>query len=387
MLVLVQEKDDMKISHGKNYVTKGGYVVSIVKDGYVFRAPIDMCPGFTPFGFNVKSMCGSQLGWKWEEDGTLYGLTEKWNEALQIVQELDIPIPKIPDGYKWKDGYIQFRIPIEGENYIASIGSLPEVVQTAIFPVSYSAFIIEPETSRDTRLYNDDIKKGDWVVCIDNSDLLPKHKQALSTKEPLKVETATTSSVSIVGLGNYGRLRFRKVYPIPFSGTGKYKLVNGQIVNLNEHGHCRITDNIAGSDGDVFSWKWNKDGTISSSYLPVGDLFLYEKLQAASNVIDTKPESKFSLPDVYSLESTQMKKETAMTVAKAVGSFGFRMANYWLFEPATDIARPIVKAFRYVVFLSTICGAAYGYYHPKETSSFLWSFVPTVTVEAPEILK
>ncbi len=68
---------------------------------------------------------------------------------------------------------------------------------------------------------------------------------------------------------------------IPFSGPGKYRLVNGQIVNLNEERDCLRSDNIKNKAGTYLDWGWHKDGTITGLGFPVQDnsLFLAEKIE------------------------------------------------------------------------------------------------------------
>lgn len=90
-------------------------------------------------------------------------------------------------------------------------------------------------------------------------------------------------------------------------------------------------------------------------------------------------------------EEIEMKKETAIaagkTVAKFAGTWGFRAANYWLFEPAVNIARPIMRGVRYITLVGALCAAGYGYNHPEMVKNAIKSCIPKITIEAPEVLK
>ena len=107
-------------------------------------------------------------------------------------------------------------------------------------------------------------------------------------------------------------------------------------------------------------------------------------------------ESDISLSDVTNVDGAtstkedEMKKETAVKVASVVGKFatgwGFRALNYWVFEPAAGIGRPIMKSVRYATFLGGLAAVGYGYYHPQEVKDALVSCLPTVSIEAPAIL-
>lgn len=107
-------------------------------------------------------------------------------------------------------------------------------------------------------------------------------------------------------------------------------------------------------------------------------------------------ESDISLSDVTNVDGAtstkenEMKKETAVKVASVVGKFatgwGFRALNYWVFEPAAGIGRPIMKSVRYATFLGSLAALGYGYYHPQEVKDALVSCLPTVSIEAPAIL-
>lgn len=71
--------------------------------------------------------------------------------------------------------------------------------------------------------------------------------------------------------------------------------------------------------------------------------------------------------------------------ASLIGGLLKKTANYWLVEPALNIARPIVKSVRYATFLTVVAGSVYSYYRPQEAKEFVWRCLPKVTIESPEI--
>ena len=90
-------------------------------------------------------------------------------------------------------------------------------------------------------------------------------------------------------------------------------------------------------------------------------------------------------------EEEEMKKETAVAatkgIAKFVGVWGFRALNYWVFEPATGIGKPIMKSVRYATFLGGLSACCYGYYHPEVVVNGIKSCLPKISIEAPSIMQ
>lgn len=67
---------------------------------------------------------------------------------------------------------------------------------------------------------------------------------------------------------------------IPFSGPGQYKLVNGQIVNLDQYRSCQHNDKIKTFNGVISSWVWKPCGAIGGLGFNSDDnnLYLAEKI-------------------------------------------------------------------------------------------------------------
>lgn len=118
------------------YLTAGGYLVTLNK---YLMAPSNLCPGETLQGNKVTS------GWGWRADGSIIDLQLTWAEKLQIVKLMDFPIPKPPAGYKYLDGYPQWRAPKAGEWFAES----DTYVEKAYKDLSTSYLIISPITKEE----------------------------------------------------------------------------------------------------------------------------------------------------------------------------------------------------------------------------------------------
>lgn len=168
---------------------------------------------------------------------------------------------------------------------------------------------------------------------------------------------------------------------IPFQGRGKYKLANGQIVNLCKNRHCLQSDNVRDNIGGTYTWGWCSDGTIGG----LGPrefcekLFLVEFL--GNDVVAEKP--------VVSERDDKMTKAVAFSVAKIAGNLVLRAAKYWVAEPTYNVAARIGNSIRYVTWFAAIT-AAVGYYnYPEKTTEVIKSALPKVEikVERPELFK
>jgi hypothetical protein len=81
---------------------------------------------------------------------------------------------------------------------------------------------------------------------------------------------------------------------IPFSGVGKYRLANGQIVNLSPTKRCKTSDKIQSNTGLCLDWVWEDDGSITGLGPDSKIFYLVEKL----------PEVKFYVNKKGFLDST-----------------------------------------------------------------------------------
>lgn len=82
-----------------------------------------------------------------------------------------------------------------------------------------------------------------------------------------------------------------------------------------------------------------------------------------------------------------------VSVLALIGSFVLRwsgkLTNYWLVEPAFNVAQRILWSVRYIVMSGAVVMTIYGYMNPESAVSIMKSLIPkvSVTVSAPEILK
>ena len=75
---------------------------------------------------------------------------------------------------------------------------------------------------------------------------------------------------------------------IPFSGAGKYRLANGQIVSLNQSRRCSPSDKVQANTGLCLDWIWENDGSITGLGPTSKLLYLVEKLPEVKYYINKK---------------------------------------------------------------------------------------------------
>lgn len=88
------------------YLTKAGYVVELNRFRSYEGSPVP--------GVNKLGITGGP--WQWEVDGSINNMKPEWADKLQIVSRAEFSeLPIIPLGYKWVDGYPQYRKPKKDE--------------------------------------------------------------------------------------------------------------------------------------------------------------------------------------------------------------------------------------------------------------------------------
>lgn len=121
---------------------------------------------------------------------------------------------------------------------------------------------------------------------------------------------------------------------------------------------------------------------------------ILDRKAALKSYIQYKPEdftksygNYFSDPQ----KETQMTPETAQKIATStvstVGKYGFKAANYFMIEPIVNIAKPILRSFRYAVCVGTLATGFYAYHNPDVVKDTIKSCLPKITVESPEIFQ
>lgn len=105
----------------KTYLTDDGYIVPIVKvQTGLYYSTLECSPGDPKYG-NRRG--NGADGWAWNKDGTISGLSEEWTKKLTIVKELPFPLPKPPEGYRYKGGFPRLKKVEKGDTYLTSHSS------------------------------------------------------------------------------------------------------------------------------------------------------------------------------------------------------------------------------------------------------------------------
>ena len=133
-----EEDKPLKVTAGR-WITDYGYVITLGKD---LRAT-HLCPGANDSGMSCKMMPGGsgRLGWYWEINGTITGLTPEWTAKLRIVGPAP-ETPEAPAGFKHKSPP-EFRVPRRYERFISFVG--PEVIGISRGQMTKARWIIETE--------------------------------------------------------------------------------------------------------------------------------------------------------------------------------------------------------------------------------------------------
>lgn len=129
------------IEPNKNYITQAGYVVQFGDNHWWSKNKV---PYVLSYG---KPYLDGSIAF-WNKDGAIPGVTSEWAEKLRIVSEFDHPIPQLPEGYRWKDGFIQFRLPKTGEYYYGD----DDDIHVADYDYkAVSKFVIEPYSQKEKK--------------------------------------------------------------------------------------------------------------------------------------------------------------------------------------------------------------------------------------------
>lgn len=244
-------------------------------------------------------------------------------------------------------------------------------------------------TQQDTKMFKNKFHDGQTITCVDYDNFYQTNKLTVGKKY-------------IVIDSNYAAndgSKFDMVKIQPDNGSPEWFYVyrfsaataeNVAAAEQPKRIVAKVTNNYL-TRGQSYE--------VVGYYIPAAELFrvkLDDKTGFSLCFRSDCFESDISLSDVTNVDGAtgtkenEMKKETAIKAASVVGKFaagwGFRALNYWVFEPAAGIGRPIMKSVRYATFLGGLAAVGYGYYHPQEVKDALVSCLPTVSIEAPAIL-
>jgi hypothetical protein len=118
--------------------------------------------------------------------------------------------------------------------------------------------------------------------------------------------------------------------------------------------------------------------------------------ESLKSYIQSKPNHFYDMSNFYVTPPTpqkenQMTPETAKKIATSAAStaakYGFKAVNYFMIEPVVNIAKPILRSFRYAVCVGTLVTGFYAYHNPDVVTNTIKSCLPKVTVESPEIFR
>ena len=118
------------------------------------------------------------------------------------------------------------------------------------------------------------------------------------------------------------------------------------------------------------------------------ELFLYP-----NNLIGKKAESKLfyfkrrinsdSTDLVESVSTPPSSSVSPVSKEKVMKSLVSRSFNYFVKEPAVTLGTPIVKSFRYVLFVGMLTSLGFVATNPIATKNAVSKFIPKVTIEMP----
>lgn len=389
----------MKLEANKWYITKGGYLVHIKNvNETLAKASIETSPGVNSSGETVQKAHYGQQGWNYSNNGHI-SLSDEWSDKLTIVAEYTYPV-NLPEGFEWKEGYPRLYYANElvaDEDYYFSIMNNCARVNTSPSPFGWLAEVeqrrvglVKVESPKSETKFTLEVDK--WYVTKSGYLVNIVDKQG-----SFFIASLETSP----GVTHYSQRQAKECSP--HNQGWSYKN-NGKVSDILDPQWMNDLEIVAEYPHQVklpdgYLWKGGFPKLFKNSELDYTDCFICEidrkvfsKINSAPFIGETrigliKNKSVESPVPVPIVESETMKKETAIAVAKVAGNLGFRALNYWFFEPAVNVFRPVVKGVRYAVFIGTLASAVYGYKHPEVVKDAIMSCLPTVSIEAPEILR
>lgn len=132
---LPSEADSPSLAiHAGRWLTSYGYVITL---DYKLQATHG-CPGVNLWEENFG---GEDVGWLWNKDGTITGLTPEWTGKLRIVGPAP-ELPEVPDGFTHKSPP-EYRVPRCGESYVGK-HLLGGIQRSSFSSIKTDRWIIEP---------------------------------------------------------------------------------------------------------------------------------------------------------------------------------------------------------------------------------------------------
>lgn len=418
---------NISLESGKTYLTAGGYLVKIIKQNGGFFTTIDCSPGVNNAGKTVRQLntevsIRNNKGWLYSEFGQTY-LNDEWNEKLKIVKAMDFPIPKPPVGYKYLDGYPQWRAPKVGEWYAES----DTYVEKAYKDLPTPSLIVSPITKEDcvdiTESHPDLIpregidyfdgpihefqitQKGsiqktikDWResyskfrhYCLPEHvppiskeiDVYPKYYKAFNTNVYAYIELLNKEKYRCVKLnGEPDREISADLRNFPSEDLITREEAISRIQKpAQETRHVtypRYYKKITPLEGISFIKRINE-----SQYCVVMSDGGWNKVESWGN----SQEKDYASREISEEEAMKLHKycndvekspeEDSKSPIVSQSKF-----SYWVTEPIVNMGTFAKKSIRYILVSSVLAGIGYTAYSPSSVGSFIKSCLPKVNIQ------
>lgn len=385
----------MQLENNTLYVTKGGYIVDIRKEGRRFYATIETSPGVNDDGksaLTVRKLIpapNSNLGWMYLSDGTIL-FASSWGDELKIVKKAPFSsLPTPPKGYRFKNGYAKLSQAEAGEYFLSSDG-VTVIKSSDIGFASDSRFgrmlfILEKEEP----IQYTELKAGD--VLREGDQLSGKNKT--NWKDCVVHEDKENNTIKVTDLihcryrrpvqeGSSWTVELEKENTKPMK-TFKFKGATYRV--LEPHEIIKSTD-IANSRSNPLDMGWiGPNGPFVGNkadyeYLIFGRLIDSEEAQITENhvVLTDKGYKKMS----YLNNEEFFKAPT--TVAEIPESRKSFLKSF-VGEPSKDIFNWFAERIRHALLISVVVGTTTGIIYRKEIGRALPNV--SINVKLPEILQ
>lgn len=416
----------MKLEVDKYYVTRGGYVVHIIKHPNIyFYASIESSPGVTKDGLSVRKnntirpLGLNKFGWTYDQYGVILGLNSEWQEKLTIVEELPCPFPeKLPEEYKWAGGFPQFRKPKNGEFYFSnSLQSVLIMQNPYSSPVDsvYSGkrFILESVSMSTITSIED---PEEWVEITDLNHVdRPNIDQWSFNGIIWKNTIAATTTMSLGELhklhGNSNAkyrckrkdlpmaskiIESNEIIPVPPKLSGDYEFTSTPPKYDYPKSGDYYTSTGSLIDRANFDYIKNKYFIVKKKDpAPSVPRQKYPKYFQSSDkntaFVKVLSDSEYRMVDFDGQESLSLhgpisprfdyrceftEQEALALLNPKVMSF-----SYWVTEPIGNMVKAAKKSVRYIVITSILSASTYTVVQPAKAVSFVKSCLPKVSIK------
>lgn len=344
--------EDSEVVEGHLYITKGGNLVQVqYANSHFFNITKETGPKENKYG-KTRNDFDSRLGWQYYVDTKKSGLlSDEW----AIVEKAPFSsLPNLPPEFEWagEEFALPFRKPKDGEyfvryNYLT--GEFGNVVKSKDFSVPIGSderriiVRLKPNRSAPIKTNYTYLSIGD--IMQDGDEYFVFHKKEWMAIAPAWIGKSIQNKVCKLR-------RPIKMQPIPFDGAGKYKLANGQIVELDEFATCKLKNNVVDKYGNEACWRWQSNGEIGGlGFDDHSHLYLVEKLDEAEAQSENKPADivhngvayYYLGPDEVLKEGDILKSEKCTKWSECCSTIGGKANKFdgYLFARPIEAFRPL----------------------------------------------